>query len=342
MAMLSQQQPQEQQFSNARLGLAFTFPATWTMATTKNSTKFTLPGSTEIKPSLEVFDVDFRADVETWTNVEKVSVEQLKRTVERQWQEELLGVPMLLTRANWKEDDIAMTSLSGLLYSATPRKLRFRLVSESATFDEVEKAWREVLLSLRTINGTLPSGETPERNPEVIPSVKPPSTFRPNPPKVAPVEARKGAMSMAVEINGRASKLFFPAGWVIEKAENGNFKASNPALPGEVTLSLIDIASEPNPGRILMRAAGASLTIFDKVTVRNEKGPLNSAAGAKIAWVHREGADKAGPILSHDSIGISDDLMWLLTYRHNLTVNSPKELAILMEFVNTSCIEKAP
>lgn len=336
---------QDATYENSKLGLAFTYPSTWNRTETKTGTTFDLALSNNRKAKLEVFDVDFRASVEIWQDVEKRTAEQLKQTLEKQWQEEILGVPLLLSKTVVKDEDQTTITMSGLLYSATARKLRFRLSADPAAYDEAELAWRNVWTSLRTISGDLPAGESPERNPEVIPTTKPPTVF----PKEKQKPKGKGPQIALSElatatIGGKSYKASAPAGWTFKPAQDGPGVLSAASLSGSASLRFQSLVGEEVPGRVLLRESAVSLEKFTEVERRLDKGPFANASGSVVAWTYRVGKDAAGALMSFEAMGLSADgkAAWVLAYRSNNAAAFEKDRMALEAFVGALRFEAAP
>lgn len=304
---------QEAEFRNDALGMAFSYPATWSSEKTATGTKLAMVLGEDRKAILEIFDVDFRAAAEVWQNVEKASADQHRRTVERQWQEEVLGVPMLLTKANGTVEGREETVLSGLLYTASPRKLRFIITSTPAASDSAESAWRNCLVSLRTLDGKLPNSETPDRAPEIIPTVKPPTMIGKRKPATKSGFS-KGTVEIPIEMGGGQYTLYLPEGWEASKEGDG-VALKHPDLGGPVTLQVWTVTDDTPPGRALIQASASTLKEFAKVSMREDKGPIASGSGATVAWTKRTGESGSGPLVTFEFVGMSGKVAWLSTFR---------------------------
>src|SRR4051812_15977869 len=112
----TQVDPNMRTYTNTELGLSFNYPKswkvtkvkvrnrtkfditnpkTWRPASTDNTTRFLLPveGSKQ-DGTLEIYSAQFFAETDIWQYSQKDINDQMKRPVLRQWQEEILGVPL--------------------------------------------------------------------------------------------------------------------------------------------------------------------------------------------------------------------------------------------------------
>src|SRR5690606_2842666 len=150
--------------------------------------------------------------------------ETLGRTIDRQWQEVILGVPLLLTRMFFVRSGEKMSTQVGLLYSATPEKLNYRLTVNAEKAEEAEAAWRGALSNLRTLGGSLPGVE----NPDIVPptEVDPPSVeegyvLTPEKPKFPTVKTRRDEKLIDVQAQGADLSLKLPREWNATPTEGG-------------------------------------------------------------------------------------------------------------------------
>src|SRR5205085_1807734 len=177
--------PTTKTYTSEELGLSFDYPANWKKSAVmvKNHTKFTvtdpkswkpartenttrflmpLPGTDE-KGTLEIYSIQFNADTDIGESSQRDINAQLKRTVVKQWKEEVLGVPLLMTKIESTDKNEKLLTETGMIYSATARKLVFRVAASPENFDKADAQWREVMQSVRMADGRLPSAEDPGR-----------------------------------------------------------------------------------------------------------------------------------------------------------------------------------
>ena len=140
-----------QTYSDIQLGLSFSHPSTWIIEkplvakNTKKGRKLASDAGTvhfRIPLTGAVDDADliivraaFSGSPDTWQKVQMDANQNLKRQVERQWQQEILGVPLLLTKIDYSENGSSKVTLTGLLYNDSPNKLLFRLTGPASDFD---------------------------------------------------------------------------------------------------------------------------------------------------------------------------------------------------------------
>lgn len=330
---------QDAVFRSEKMGFEFSYPSSWKRAETATGTSITVAVSDGKNATLELFDIDFRASVEVWQNVEKASADQHRRTVDRQWQEEVLGVPMLLTKASINGEQGSQTFLSGLLYTASPRKLRFILISPTDVADQAELAWRKCLESLRTIDGKLPASESPDRAPEIIPTVKPPTLIKPrNVKKGDPV---RGSQLVPLEVGELKTSVYLPEGWTL-KAKDTVLHLESSKVPGSLTFQTWKVGEDSAPGKVLGQASGKSLNLFKAVTMREDKGPLAAGSGATVAWVKRTGTTDAGTRATLEFVGLNKEVAWLVTYSLDDVQGYEKIAPLLNDLIQKLFVDLQP
>lgn len=295
-----------QTFQDKETGLTFSYPSNWEYRKERLYSVFEIPLDGGKKANVQVLNVAFRQAQTAWQTAQADVAKTMNRTVERQWDEVILGVPMLLTQLSYKEGDAAMAQLVGLLYSRSASKLSFRLTSPGENYTQAEGLWRSALNTLRTISGDLPTSEDP---------TKPPSTTpirQPNEPKVAtlpPAKAKqpklpKGVKQEPMDVLGQKLQLTLPRAWTLVKKES-TFTLTRDGWDGEV---LLDFGA----GNLLdMRKAaltqsntqGAS---FASIAFRSEDGPNLNAAGANVFQIERRGKLKGeGEALGADEMHLT-------------------------------------
>lgn len=335
------------EYKNPELNLAFSHPKTWSFVTNKKGvTTVTIPTETKgVAGSMEIYSISYNADEDLWQNVQKDFLKQMKRDVVRQWREEILGVPLLMTRGGFEEKGSQMAILTGLVYSRTPRKLLFRLTAPASVYDSIEFDLRASLQSLHTIDGTLPSSEDPNR--KVTPEdavVKPVMA----PPKITVIDQSKpaeklvkGAQSVDVQAGGKAVKLHFAAGWTCEKDANGGFNFHSTGIPGAIHVTVNSTLDSDNPEVAIFKASALSLNDFDKVTKREETNPKPNKAGAYVSTIWRQGVSSKGVLESCEAAGLLGDFYWLATFRYEGALPEANRKAIDLLFAGMS-VELAP
>lgn len=330
--------PQDVSYENPSLGLAFTYPSTWKRTDDKTAARFTMPLQGNRTGLLEVFDVDFRASIDIWTTVEKTSAENLKLNLQRQWQEEILGVPLLLCKTSLVDDGTTVVTLSGLLYSASNRKMRFRLSADQAGYDEAELAWRNALVSLRTTTGALPAVENPERNPETIPVVKPPTLFPAAKPKMSGKPPKVVFIGKA-QLGEGVVNLLAPASWTL--TGDGPYVLTSPLLSQQAKITVGTPDPSDPPGKLLMKESSARLADYAEVTRRLDFGPQANLLGNMVAWTVRTGKSGDGDLMTLEAVGLSDDekSFWILTYTSKDAATFKKDSAALEAFFQAVRLE---
>ena len=234
-------------------------------------------------------------------------------------------------------------SIGWLMYSATPRKFVFRVSSSPENFEKADYAWRQAMQTIRTIDGRLPSGESPDRKltrTDVTPGIiKKTIWTAPVPP---PIPVQKGSVITEVTAGGKKLQLHTPSGWKVLKNADGTFSLASTELHGAVKLSVAsDLDSDP-PGKALVRSSSATLGTFTKVSARIEKGPFTSRSQTSVIEIYRIGVATAKPIYSFDAAGAIGDYYCVITWTSNDAAGAVRDHRALESLVEIMSVELAP
>lgn len=276
------------------------------------------PGKSEA--SLQIFAVSFMADPEVWEGAQKYFVEQQRMTMLDQGREEILGVPLLLSRMQETATPDRKITLSGLIYAASEFKMSFRLTAKEADFAEAEGKWRQALQTLATIDGRLPEPERPGRTAEA-PATK-------NKPITAPEVSRTtignsdgkpelaiGEVRFATEAAGKKIALCVPKGWELRAGEGGAIRAVHAAAGLEGDFSVASTLDSPVLARALGNRVREALSLFTLVRIRQETLPKMNLAGAKMTRIYREGENAGAPVQLLQAGAEKGDFYWLFEMR---------------------------
>lgn len=308
-----------QTFQDKETGLAFSYPSTWEYRKERLYSVFQIPLAEGRKANVQVLNVSFRQEQAAWQTAQADVAKTMNRTVERQWDEVILGVPLLLTQLSFKEGDASMSSLVGLLYSRSGSKLSFRLTSQAEGYTEAEGLWRNSLNSLRTLSGDLPTTEDPNKPPTTQPIRQPnePRVTNIPTPKVKPPKLPKGVRQEPMEVLGQKLQITLPRQWTLVKKES-SYVLTREGWNGEV---LLDFGAG---GLLEMRKAVINMSndkgaSFASIAFRSEKGPDLNAAGASIFQIERRGklkgeGETAGPEEMHLTTGGHAGLYYWVTF----------------------------
>ncbi|MBX3119289.1 MAG: hypothetical protein KF784_09500 [Fimbriimonadaceae bacterium] len=323
-------------FRSAAIGLTFSYPKEWkvTEKKTKTNAWSELEVPTKSGPArIEVFGLYFRADKEIFQISQSHAVKQTESELVRQWEEEILGAPLLLTQSKKKSE----TVLVGLVYSFTFNKLLFRITAPEDSFDDVLYHWRQALQSLRTFDGQilrpddptkLLPGETPFLGPHTVRIGGVPNTYvldtASQPPPL---------VQIAAKASGKPLILAAPDGWDGKPNEIGDVvELTHPKVPGKVTVHLASTLNAESPARALFSQSLDTLNRFTVVDRRTETNPSKNKSGAMYSYIWRFGKNDKGPLVSLDAAGSVDSYYWLVAY-HNETLEKEarEQLQILID-----------
>jgi hypothetical protein len=316
-------------YVNQRLGIQFEYPKTWKVRKNKLASQFTIPveGGTA---SAQVFNAKFKGKADEWQEVQIQINTSLKRTVERQWQEDYLGVPMLMTKISFIENGKGFVGFIGLLYSTYEEKLNFRLTVPTANADEAEAAWKQAMLTLRTVSGELPEVEDPSKpSVKTVPD-KATTVWTTNNKPAKPV---RGEVALAFNAGNSAYKLSAPKGWTL----NGQ-KLAREGLSGALAVEISTGPPEDAANTLLMGVA-ATKDQFSAVTLREDPPTLAAPSGAIVGRVFRVGKGSSGPLSTANYVGYCEGIYWSLSYSSTNVQAFKKDKQILEDLARVLYVE---
>ena len=358
-------------FTDAALGLSFSHPTTWTtIATTpttappkpkgnrfklpvgkRNEVKddrisdgmvtFAIPGSTGEAPAkLTIVRASYSDAPEKWQQLQADTNQQLKREVERQWQQEILGVPLLLTRIAYTQDGAATTTVTGLLYNAAPYKLLFRLTGPTSGFDAAQYQFTSAMESLRTISNALPTAQEPGK-PVAAPPLLTPDARHPIfvKPKAAPTVA---PLALPVTVAGRKMLLHVPSDWSLMSVGTDTATLKHAGLSRPVTVKLYAAATAPRADEALAASSKETLEHFKTVELREDTPGVANKAGLPVATIWRRGTDAKGPYAALNAVVVAGDYYMLFAFEPAPGDAAIGERKIVRSLLDAVGLEPAP
>jgi len=332
-------------YSNGILNIQFAHPANWQVTTSKkHESKVIMPiGDTGEFAILEILPVTFDSEKEIWQISQKTVVLNSKRELVRQWEEEILGVPFLLT----KYASPTQTTLNGLLYVNWSRKMFFRLSAPTAQFEAAEFQWRQALETVRTVDGSKlkPNDPTAPRSKDgKVEPVKALET------KVVVIDSggpkngtmKKGEIEIACEAASRKLTLFIPRGWNAAPNADGTMTLRHADLSGALTLQVLSTLDSDPGQRALFVASSKSLGDFSKVKTRNEQLPTASPVGAMVSRVVRVGEGGGAPLLALEAVVQKELFYALITYRATQPRDFDDDQRTIESLLQRTTIEPLP
>lgn len=344
--------PNTLQYQNLTLGMKFSYPKAWELTTNKKEeTRILIPlENTSDRAVVEVYSVSFRSEPEIWQLSEAAFAKTMKRKVERQWEEEILGVPLLLTKVDFADKGSQKVSETGLVYSLGFHKLMYRITATPDLFDKADYEWRKVLQSLRTWTGEMPQkedGSKIERKDPIPSGAKTDEVPHPTipheinaKPAVKPVKSPPAATLETGD--SKKVVLCAPTSWKAETNKDGSVTLHSSGVSGPITVTVFPVAgSDPAP-IALLKASASSLDSFAKVTSRDESLPRNNLAGASVAAIWRSGAASKGDLFTCEASCQSGDFYFLLTYRTDNAAHWKEDRHEIAELLDHMSLEPAP
>lgn len=325
IALFVGQAPTTKPYVSVEHALQWNSPVAWTMTKSKGSTKFIIP--TAAGPAtLEIYATFYRREAADWQALQVTIADQGKRTVDRQWEEQLLGVPFLLTQTSTAAD----VRLTGMLYSAQRNKFHFRLDASTAAYPEANQLWRETLQSLRSTGDALPTAENPSRPLPVPPKVDTTAPIRLG-QNSGGKNLPKG--SLEISVSNRTTSFRYPKS--IQLVNPGPVMSfTHPKLTGEVKLEFFHTIDSPVAGTAILSKTNKELDRFVKVATRINEGPKKSPSGCDVFKVVRQGDSEAGPLQMISAVGAKDEFYWLFSFESTDPAKFAQNRKILFELAD--------
>jgi hypothetical protein len=327
LAPMANAQAESTTLTNRNLRLSFDHPRNWQIERDRSTTRITIPiEGTDRTATLQIFEAEFGMRPEQFQDAQRTAAEAMRRTVDRQWQEILLNVPLLLTQVRFVENDREQVTLVGLLFSRSKLKMLFRLTADAEDFRDVESLWRQVLTTLRTTTGVIPEAENPDepltgKEPDPKPTPRPTGPTRSTTLTVESLQndqpVQRAPNSLTVQAGTREFNLFYPEGWTATQ-EEGGYRFNHAEVPGGVWIAARTISADGQPGRALFAMATKSLEDFQRVLRRDEPRLARNRGGVTVGWVLRQGEGVNGqPLFTWEAFGINTDAAayWIAQYR---------------------------
>jgi hypothetical protein len=319
-----QEPPEKMVFKDEALDLSLEHPADWEIRTTRLSTVMVFPLKDGSSAEVRLTNTRFRDKKEVWQDLQKQIAESMNRPVDKQWEELILSVPLLMTRLIYEESGVSKTTLVGLLYSKNAEKLNFRLTSSSAASSEAEQTWRQTLNTLRTLSGELPEREDGQGTATSTtgtdagsntastddPEDKPTYTYKPD--DGANKKLVKGKIAAKVTLASKNYTLYMPEGWSLV-TESGSTSLKHKDFNGTLGIKF-RICTEREAASAVLAASLDSVHRFKSVAVRDEPRPSTTKAGCQLARIKRSGEGEDNPLVIEHLSGWREGKAWIIEY----------------------------
>ena len=348
------QAPKVVTFNDTHLGLLFDHPPTWVVEKHKKShttskseqgvTVMTLPtASSPNGATLEIFHARFASTPDIWQTVQERSNEQLNRTIDRQWQQDILGVPLLLTRISYTDKGASTTTLTGLLYTRTHEKLLFRLTGPTPDFDNVQYAFTTAMQTLRTVDGVMPVEEDPDHP---LPAAKKgdplPAPRIPIMQDVKPPKPYMAPNTLKLVISARPVVFRYPNDWEVEKTAGNVVTFKGDDLSAPVTLTFQSDLDSDTPANTLMTLTSQDLSLFDSVTLRLDTPSAANRAGCSISTVWRTGKTAKGHLYTFQATAQEGDFYVVADFHGTDEDSAKDDKKTLEKFLSMVSLQAKP
>lgn len=307
-ALLSPQQ-ETREFKDKDMDLAFQYPREWKVKKISfgQAFEFKVDGQ-PCEVRLINMDMEYPADL--WQkSVSDIALNR-NQTVERQWEEELLGVPLLLSRLFDETSGNPTTTLVGLLFSNAKNKLNFRVEAPTPVFTQAEQLWRNVLATARPLSGQLPGQagtKTPEPSTTTTTNTKEPKAVVIGGKKNTTVEYKTAPTRLLVDTSATIFG-YFPDGWTISDA-----KATHPGIKGTIEVTA-GTGAKDTARKLWLSLAGRRLGEMDSVAARQDKSNIINTAGYETFSIWRKGPKDGSEVAHFVASGWKDGLYWVYTW----------------------------
>ncbi len=288
--------------------LEMQIPKSWTVKKERSRQIVSFP-TQDGTVRIEVYATQYLQGTEGWQTMQRTVNEQMKRTIIRQWDEDIMAVPMLLTSLKYnepKEGDLGV--LIGMIYTNTAEKSHFRLVAPLASLEAAESQWREAWLTLRTSSGKAPSVE--DGNAESVSESKPIAdgvtlSIAAAGPKHKPL----GPVTFGFVTSGRSGFLRLPKGADVTDGKPALIKWAG--LEG-IQLTIYSNDDSPASALFLMQEVNKDLDRYKTVSLRENFGPKKNSVGLDVLSIVRTGVTETGDLQSFAAAGDNGKFYWVL------------------------------
>lgn len=295
-------------YKEAEADLLFDYPASWQLRKDKYASIFEFSVNNQ-QVQIRILKTAGRYPASHWQESVKMVEETKGSEVLQQWEEDLLGVPLLMSK--FREQSGAQKSivLVGMLYTKTVQKVSFRVISPESVAEEAEKAWRGALVTIRTVSGDLPVKEDPSSTAPVPTTEVKPAT---GPTKTVVIKAKNGREGKVFQgpVRAEADKdrglyAYLPEGWQLS---DGILKggAGMPSFKFSVGISELDASK-----REWLIRAGKLMSDLDSVSNRDEPPVKQSSAGFDLYTMVRVGKKADQEVVQILTLGWAGGLYWI-------------------------------
>jgi len=327
-------------------GFAFVRPRTWKVLSTKREQRLTIPTEAKHGPAvMHFYTVDFRYKTSDWQDTQIPVAAEFKRTIDRQWQEEVLGIPLLLTKTSGVDaHGVPDVVLTGLLYSASKNKMLFRLTCSAEDFDEANTAWRTAFQTLRTTDGSKAQADDPNKKLSKDQLEQKPSG--PLPVTMVGTDSRapkliKGTVVVPGKAGGKSALIHLPVGWTAAVQKDGTWLVTARGLEGPLTMSLASTLDSDPVDSALLKLSGTSLNDFASVTDRTDIEARRNKAGGTVSAVFRTGASAKGQLTSFEAAVNTGDVYALFHWEAPALL-TPTQRHVLDDLLSEATIDTTP
>ena len=330
-------------FSDAYFGLEFSHPKTWTVTKKgRDMTRFAIPiEGSPVPGELEIMRTSFHQTKDLWQSIQLQANATMRREVVRQWEQDVINVPMLSTQINFTDRGVAKTTMTGLYYTKTPSKMLVRLTSAIGDFDKLKYQFDSALESLHTIDGSAPVEDDPNY---VFPVTKKPQPAASRPvlidagaaPKVKKPRHQTG---IPLTVSTKAVTMNIPSDWTTEDVKDGHFVLHHPKLKEPIQVEVHSSLDSDRPAAALLKLSGDELAEFLPGVTREDTDPTINETGCSVSTVWRVGKNDKGNLVTFHASAEQGDFYLILNFRTTSIADAKAYRSLIRELLGEINLE---
>lgn len=337
IAFTAQDQPLAE-FKQSKTHFVLDYPKSWKVSKKRYSTVFEFPvGTAGSIATLEIMGLENSNDKDEWQIGQANAVKNERRELIRQWQEEILEVPLMMTRSTFMKGDVTYTRDTGMLYADSAIKFIFHLAAPSPDFDQANYQWHQMLQTIRHESGAKQRPFDPTRKART--GEGGPIFVWAAPQKAPPAKPAIAELKVPVMAAGKNYVLRYVKGWTV-KPEEDHLIFTHNDVEGPVKVVVQSQVDSAPVARALLAASSESLERFATVKNRYEAPIGYTRSGMTSTYIWRVGTTASGPLETIEGAGNLGNEYWVLTYSN--TGKSGKSIDRIRELMQMLRIEAAP
>lgn len=325
------------------LGIQFDRTSQWVeQKKAKDGSRFLVPLPDSSEQALfEVLRAPFHSGKDIWQTIQVDITKATKKTLVRQWEQDILAVPMLFTQVTWNDKGVDKTTLSGLFYTRTPVKMLIKVTTPTSEFPKAQYLLDQVLQSMSTLDGAVPQEDDPEV--KLAPAPQKP-VAAPKKPRVISAEREvvkeSGArVEFPLTVSTKQLKLSTPEGWRVENSDDGRITLRHADLENPLVIDVRYLLDSDPPLKALFVQSTQTLNDYNAVTKREDTDGQINRTGCKISSIYRLGKGNQGDLATFEAMGLQGDFYFLFSYRSTKSATAAAERKVIQSLLDGISLE---